>query len=159
MDMIRRILCPTDFSTTASNAMRYAERLAMQVGADLYLVHAFDTPVEMTLAGQSQPLDINHQTQLNQLLVDSPLANRVIRILHAGPAGEVACWLAQEHKCDLIIMGTHGRSGLTHLFFGSIAEYVLRNARCPVLTIRDRPELEPPLQQPLVIPIKAPRFM
>lgn len=159
MEMIRRILCPTDFSTTAAKAMQYAERLAIQTGADLYLAHAFETPIEMTLAGQTQPRDIHHQNQLNQALVESPLANRVIRLLHAGPAGEVICWMAQEHDCDLVIMGTHGRGGLRHLIFGSVAEYVLRHARSPVLTVRDRPDNEPPLQQPLVVPIKAPRFM
>lgn len=159
MDMIQRILCPTDFSDTAGKAIQYAERLAIQTGADLYLVHAFDTPAELTVLAQTHPLDNQHKEQLDAQLVDSTLGNRVIRLLHAGPAGDVICWMAQEHRCDLIIMGTHGRSGLRHLFFGSVAEHVLRHARSPVLTIRDRPENEPPLHQPLVIPIKAPRFM
>ena len=159
MDLIQRILCPTDFSTTAANAMRYAERLALQTGADLFLVHAFDRPVEMTVAAQTVPFDQAHQDQLDQLLRDSTLANRIVRLLHAGSAGEVICWLAQEHNCDLIVMGTHGHSGLKHLIFGSTAEYVLRNARCPVTSIRDRQGDEPKLQQPLVVPIKAPRFM
>ena len=159
MEMIRRILCPTDFSPTADKAMRYAERLATQTGADLYLVHAFGRPVELTVAGQTHPYDQQHEEQLNRLLVDSPLANRVVRLLHAGPAGEVICWLAQEHASDIIIMGTHGAGALRHLIFGSVAEYVLQHARCPVLTIRDRPADEPPLQQPLVVPIKAPRYM
>ena len=159
MQMIQRILCPTDFSPAAAGAIDYAERLAEQAGADLYLVHAFDTPVEMTLAGQTHPLDPKHQQQLDELLISSPLANRIVRMLHAGPPGEVICWMAQQQVCDLIVMGTHGRSGLKHLLFGSVAEYVLRHARCPVLTIRQRPKDEPPLQQPLVMPIKAPRFM
>ena len=159
MQMIQRILCPSDFSAAAAGAMQYAERLAQQTGADLFLVHAFDTPVEMTVASQSHPRDPRHQQQLDELLVDSTLGNRVSRLLHAGPAGEVICWMAQQHSCDLIVMGTHGRGGLRHLLFGSVAEYVLRHARCPVLTIRERPESEPPLSQPLVVPIKAPRFM
>ena len=159
MDMIRRILCPTDFSDAANTAVKYAEKLALQTGADLYLVHAFDTPIEMTVIGQTHPLDAWHREQLDQSLVESPLANRIIRLLHAGSAGEVICWMAQEHNCDLIVMGTHGHGGLMHLIFGSVAEYVLRHARCPVLTIRNRPENEPPLPQPLVVPIKAPRFM
>lgn len=159
MDMIRRIMCPTDFSPTAGKAMRYAERLALQTGADLYLVHAFGRPVELTVAAQTHPYDLQHQEQLERLMVDSPLANRVIRLLHAGPAGEVICWLAQEHASDIIIMGTHGANALHQLIFGSVAEYVLQHARCPVLTIRDRDPKEPPLEQPLVVPIKAPRFM
>jgi universal stress protein A len=159
MDMIRRILCPTDFSPTAEMAMRYAERLAMQTGADLYLVHAFGRPVELTVAAQTHPYDLQHEEKLNRLLVDSPLSNRVIRLLHAGGAGEVICWLDQEHQSDIVIMGTHGAGALHHLIFGSVAEHVLQHARCPVLTIRDRPANEPPLEQPLVVPIKAPRYM
>lgn len=159
MDMIRRVLCPTDFSSTADMAMRYAERLALQTGADLYLVHAFDQPVEMTVPAQTHPMDLKHQEKLEPLLRDSPLANRVVRLLHAGPAGEVICWTAQEQNCDMIVMGTHGHGNLKHLIFGSVTEHVLRNARCPVLAIRDRPDNEPPLKQPLVVPLKAPRFM
>jgi len=159
MEMIRRILCPTDFSSTADKAMRYAERLAMQTGADLYLVHAFGRPVELTVAAQTHPYDSQHEEKLNRLLVDSALANRIVRLLHAGSAGEVICWLAQEHSSDIIVMGTHGSGALHHLIFGSVAEHVLQHARCPVLTIRDRPANEPPLEQPLVVPIKAPRYM
>ncbi len=159
MDMIRRILCPTDFSATATKAVKYAERLALQTAADLYLVNAFSTPVELTVASQTSPRDSQHQENMNQLLVESPLANRVVRLLHAGEPGEVICWMAQEHSCDVIIMGTHGHGGLHHLIFGSVAEYVLRHARCPVMTIRNRPDNEPPLTQPLVVPVKAPRFM
>ncbi|MBS0204070.1 MAG: universal stress protein [Planctomycetes bacterium] len=159
MDLIRKILCPTDFSATADKAVKYAEKLALQTGADLYLVHAFDVPLEMTVVGQSHPMDIKHREQLDQTLVESPLTNRVIRLLHAGAPGEVICWMAQEHNCDIIVMGTHGHGALMHLIFGNVAEYVVRHARCPVITIRNRPENEPPLPQPLVVPIKAPRFM
>jgi len=159
MEIIQRIMCPTDFSPTAAKAMDYAERLALQSGADLYLAHAFDVPVELTVPGQVHPLNSRHQEQLDSLLLDSPLENRVVRLLHAGHAGEVICWMAQHNNCDLIVMGTHGHGGLRHLIFGSIAEYVVRHARCPVITIRDRPDNEPPLQQPLVVPVKAPRFM
>jgi len=159
LDMIRRILCPTDFSNTATAAVKYAERLALQTAADLYLVHAFSTPVELTVAAQTLPRDSQHQEHLDLTLASSPLSNRVIRLLHAGDPGEVICWMAQEHNCDMIIMGTHGHGGLHHLIFGSVAEHVLRHARCPVMTIRNRPSNEPPLTQPLVVPVKAPRFM
>ena len=82
-----------------------------------------------------------------------------MRVLHAGPPAEVICWLAQERKCDLIVMGTHGRSGLKHLLLGSVAELVLRNARCPVLTVRDRPANDPQLAEPKVLPLAPPRLM
>ena len=156
---IKVIVCPTDFSKAATKAVDYAEQLAIETGAELILVHAFDIPAEMTIRGQEHPRDKRHEEELKAVLNDSPHAARIQRVLHAGQAGEVICWLAQERKCDLIVMGTHGRTGLRHLLMGSVAEHVLRHARCPVLTIRDRDPNEPPLKQPLVLPIPAPAFM
>lgn len=159
MQTITHILCPTDFSSTAVRALKYAERLAIETNAELTLMHAFDTPATYTLSGQEHPRDPRLLQQLNELLVDSPLGNKIHRLQHAGEAGEVICWMAQDRKCDMIVMGTHGRSGVSHLLFGSVAEYVLRHARCPVVTIRDRDPNEPALPQPTVMPIPAPRFM
>lgn len=159
MQTIQRILCPTDFSFLAAKAMAYAERLAIEADAELILLHAFDIPGTWTLAGQEHPRDVRLQEQLYSLLADSSHGNRIQRKLHAGQAGEVICWMAQDQKCDLIVMGTHGWTGLRHLLFGSVAEYVLRHARCPVLSIRDRDPNEPLLAQPMVMPIPAPRFM
>ena len=159
MGLFQHILCATDFSDTAAKAVKYAEHLAIESDAELLLLHAFDDPATMSLAGQLHPRDIRSEQQLNSLLVDSPYADKIHRLQHAGDPGEVICWMAQDRHCDLIVMGTHGRTGLRHLLFGSVAEYVLRHARCPVLTIRDRDPNEAPLEQPLVMPIKAPRFM
>ena len=159
MQTIKRILCPTDFSTSAAKAAVYAEQLAREADAELYLFHAFDTPATWTLSGQEHPRDPSLQLQLDAVLADSPHAHKIHRLQHAGPPGEVICWMAQEQHCDLIIMGTHGRSGLKHLLFGSVAEHVLRHARCPVLTVRDRDPDEPPLPRPAMVPMKAPRFM
>jgi universal stress protein A len=159
MQTIQHILCPTDFSETAEQAMRYADQLAAEAGAELTLVHAFDTPATWTLAGQEHSRDPRLQQQLDALLADSPHSLKIHRLQHAGDAGKVICWMAQDRHCDLIVMGTHGRTGLRHLLFGSVAEYVLRHARCPVITIRDRDPHEPPLPQPIVMPIPPPRFM
>ena len=79
--------------------------------------------------------------------------------MHVGEPGEVICWLAEQQACDLIVMGTHGRQGLLHLLMGSVAEYVMRHARCPVVTVRLLPEKQPPLKEPLVLPLPAPRLM
>ena len=159
MQTIRKILCPTDFSTSAANAAKYAEGLAREADAELFLFHAFDTPATWTLSGQEHPRDPSLQLQLDAVLADSPHAHKIHRLQHAGPPGEVTCWMAQEQHCDLIVMGTHGRGGLKHLLFGSVAEHVLRHARCPVLTVRDRDPDEPPLERPSIVPMKAPRFM
>ena len=159
MPLIQHILCPTDFSKTAEKAMRYAEKLAIELQAKLTLLHAFDTPATWNLQGQVHPQNPDVEKQLIELLVDSPHAARIHRRQHAGAPGEVICWMAQDQSCDLIILGTHGRTGLQHILFGSVAEYVLRHARSPVVTIRDRDPNEPPLPQPIVMPIPAPRYM
>jgi universal stress protein A len=159
MSVIQHILCPTDFSETAARAVKYAESLAMETGAELSLVHSFDIPATWTLQGQSHPRDQRLEKQLDEVLAGSSLGTKLHRLLHAGMPGEVICWTAQDRKCDLIVMGTHGRTGLKHLLFGSVAEYVLRHARCPVVTIRDRDPNEAPLKQPIVMPIPPPAFM
>lgn len=156
MKLIERILCPTDFSTTAEKAVKYAEQLAIEVGAELVLIHAFNIPATWSIAGQTRPMDTTLDDQLNATLSDSPHADKITRLQHIGLPGEVICWMAQDRKCDLIVMGTHGRTGLRHLLFGSVAEYVLQHARCPVITVRDRNPDEPPLEQPIVMPPPPP---
>lgn len=79
--------------------------------------------------------------------------------MHAGPPGEVICWLAEESRCDLIVMGTHGRSGIRHLLQGSVAEYVVRHARCPVTVVRDSADRQSPLTEPRVLPPSPPAWM
>lgn len=156
--IIHRILCPIDFSETSVKAFEYAAKLARHLRAELVLLHAFDTPETLNIAGQTHPL--NHELQTKLEAFQAPSADVAIsRTLHAGDAGEVICWLAEQRGCDLIVMGTHGRSGLKHLLFGSVAEHVLRHARCPVLTVRDRPADERPLPEPLVIPLPPPRLL
>lgn len=159
MKLIQHILCPTDFSETAMKAVKYGEQLAIEAGAELTLIHAFDTPATWNLQGQVHPRDPKLEEQLKAVLADSPHAAKIHRLQHAGLSGEVICWTAQDRGCDLIVMGTHGRTGMRHLLFGSVAEYVLQHARCPVVTIRDRDPNEPPLKQPIVMPIPPPSFM
>ena len=110
------------------------------------------------VAAQERPLDPSLRPKLEG--IKSSYANQKVEyVLHAGPPGEVICWIGQSRNCDLIVMGTHGRTGLMHLFLGSVAEYVMQHARCPVLTVRNRPANEPPLKEPLVLPVPPPRFM
>lgn len=157
MKAIQRILCATDFSDAATDAFRYAERLAKSANAELVVLHAFDVPKTLDYAGQTQPADPLIQERLNAVCASAHVP--VTGVLHAGAPGEVICWVAQSRECDLIVTATHGHTGLAHLLFGSVTEYVLRHARCPVLTVRQRTPDEPPLAEPLVLPVKAPRFM
>ena len=158
MQLIHRILCPVDFSETSMQALHFADALAQSIGAHIVLVHAFEKPKNLTLASPTVPADPELRRQLDELPTSLP-ATQLTRVLHAGDPGEVTCWLAQDRKCGLIVMGTHGRTGLAHLVMGSVAEYVLRNARCPVLVVRNRPQDEPALTEPTVLPVPPPRFM
>jgi universal stress protein A len=155
---IQRILCPVDFSAVSTRALEYAERLAASAGAELVVLHAFDIPASMTYADIANPADATLRSKLNEVALSLP-EPRVTRVLHAGPPGEVICWLGEQRQCDLIVMGTHGRTGVTHLLLGSVAEYVVRHARSPVVTVREHPVGEPPLAEPLVLPPKAPRYL
>jgi nucleotide-binding universal stress UspA family protein len=158
MEPIRRILCPVDFSATSSQAIAYAERLAQALQSEMVLLHVSEGQPEFAVAGQEQPSDPVAQQRLNEIVLSSATLP-VRRLLHIGEPGPVVCWLAEQQQCDLIVIGTHGRQGLVRLLLGSVAEYVVRHARCPVLTVRLVPEQEPPLREPVHLPVPAPRFM
>lgn len=158
MEPIQRILCAVDFSDISANALAYAERLAIATGAELILTHAFDIPASLTYDDVQNPADPAVRQQFEALSLALP-ATKTSRILHVGPAGEVICWLAESRGCDLIVMGTHGRTGLMHLLLGSVTEYVVQHARCPVVAVPQRASSDAPLAEPLVTAPKAPRFM
>ncbi len=158
MPAIDRILCPIDFSEPSLLAFDYAVDFAVGLGAELVLVHAFDNPASYDREGQWKPSDPSLVKKLDEIKPGQGNV-AVTRVLHAGLAEDVICWAAQDQACDLIIMGTHGRTGLKHLLFGSTAEYVLKHATCPVLTIRQQPQDAPVLPEPMVTPIPAPRYM
>jgi universal stress protein A len=157
MKQIKRILCPIDFSETSAKALGYAERLARSTGAELVLLHVFDVPEDLGMLGQQVPADARLPDKLQAIGPSAPELP-VERVLHAGPPADVICWMAQNRDCDLIVMGTHGRGGLAHLFLGSVAEHVLRHARSPVVVVRNRSANEPPLVEPRVLPMRPPRF-
>jgi nucleotide-binding universal stress UspA family protein len=155
---IQRILCPIDFSATSFHALAFAERLAVSLSAEIVLLHVSGSEPSYAVGGEPPASDTDAKRQLDG--VRPTAANLAIqRILHAGEPGEVICWLAESRQCDLIVMGTHGRRGLMHALLGSVAEYVMRHARSPVMTVRLVPENEPPLKEPVLLPVPAPRFM
>ena len=155
--MIERILCAVDFSDTSATAFEYAEELANSLAGELILLHAFDQAAPAD-GGRPRPADPTVRIKLEAMQISSQQVH-LFHVLKDGPAGEVICWVADDRNCDLIVMGTHGRTGISHLLFGSTAEYVLRHARCPVLTIRQRPDDEAPLKEPSITPPPPPKFM
>ena len=136
---IRTILHPTDFSPCSDYAFRLACILARDYIARLILVHVKPPPVIVGEVGvipaDPEGYDKALMDQLNQLQpADARLP--VERYLLQGSAADEIVRLAGAKKCDLIVMGTHGRTGLGRLVMGSVAEVVLRKAPCPVLTVK-----------------------
>ena len=146
MTPITRILVPTDFSGTADEALAYAVALAGQVGATVHLVHAFDDPDAVSLyANVYVPMppemraDIlkGIQAQLSARVATPGHQKVTTEVLTGAPAKTIVD-AAVQNQCDLIVMGTHGRHGVTHLLLGSVAERVVRTATCPVLVVRPK---------------------
>ena len=146
---IASILAPTDFSRHAESALRYAVALAERLGATLHLLHVLPDVVvpvgpDPTLA-PSQPPEYYTETeeQSRQALRDlldptwgtAPEVEAAVR--WGGPVDAIVGYAADQ-KIGLIVIATHGRTGLSHALLGSVAERIVREAPCPVLTIRDR---------------------
>jgi len=137
---IKTILHATDFSEHSSYAFQFACALARDYGAKLVLLHVYPTPVVPTLSGAAIPLTMDVPREellemLNEIKADDP-AIVIERVLAVGePAFEIRR-MADAYHADLIVMGTHGRGGLSRFVMGSVAEDVCRNANCPVLTVR-----------------------
>ncbi|QDT00248.1 universal stress protein [Adhaeretor mobilis] len=140
---IIKILLPTDFSESSKAALGYASTLAAETGAKLIIAHVFnDTPIYLAgYAGMATMPDYSPEVErANRKLLEQvqPTKSNVQvehRFLNGPPEKEIV-GLADREQVDLIVMGTHGRTGLSRLLMGSIAEGVLRNAKCPVLTVK-----------------------
>ena len=142
---IHHILAPTDFSEYAQQAVTAAIELAQTFGAKLTVLHVVEPPsylVDSHAFAHQAPLllkalEEQAQQELDQLLSSIPGAQLEItrRVLVGVPYQRIA-ERASAEQVDLIVMATHGRTGLRHLVLGSVAERVVRMAPCPVLTIR-----------------------
>jgi len=138
----RLILHPTDFSECSTYAFRIAADLARQNHASLLVLHVVETlgPGNVTFGEAATQLEPeNYQRRLQQDLQRNVPEVPGISMRHllaeGDPAKEIER-LAREQSCDLIVMGTHGRTGLNRLLIGSIAEQVIRRAPCPVLVTK-----------------------
>ncbi|MGD8861146.1 MAG: universal stress protein [Myxococcales bacterium] len=140
---VEHILCPVDFSDTSEFALTYAALLAKKLGARVTALHAFELG-EGIYPDDAIPMRDNLMQQLGPDL-DRRLSELAARCDHGalietlrveGAAHRVICEQAEALGVDLIVMGTHGRSGLAHALLGSVTERVLRTAPVPVLTVR-----------------------
>ncbi len=145
---IKKILVPTDFSESSEKSLLYGISLAEQYGAELYVLSAiddrvFDDPLFVVYAEQEmrQNRKAVYEEYLSKVVAgikrDHPKL-AVQQVLRMGVAFvEIVDFARQEH-IDLIIIGSHGRTGIAHLLIGSTAEKVVRKAPCPVLTVRPK---------------------
>jgi nucleotide-binding universal stress UspA family protein len=135
---IRHILVPTDFSAPSQQAMTYAFELAQKVGAKLSLLHVIEVPVyAIEVSLPLEDLEQDARRGLARLLPEAAAAHvDVTRLVAMGVPYEQILEMATAEQVDLIVMATHGRTGLRRLAMGSVAERVVRMAPCPVLTIR-----------------------
>ena len=142
---IRRILFATDFSEGSSHALPYAADIARQYGAKLFLVHVIYDVAKS--AGWYVPhvsideiyndMEKSARAELEKSFVDEMRGlDDIERVVLKGIPYEEISKFAGEKKIDLVVLGTHGRRGIDRMLFDSTAEQVVRNAPCPVLSVR-----------------------
>jgi nucleotide-binding universal stress UspA family protein len=136
---IKTILHPSDFSERSVFAFRLACSLAHSYGARLIVLHVAEPPIAAAGEGALILLPdvdlVAIRKRLQQLLPEDPDIT-IEHQLVEGEAGREILAAAERSKCDVIVMGTHGRTGLSRLLMGSVSERVVRNAACPVLTVK-----------------------
>ena len=145
MIQLKNILIPTDFSAHSAKAADYGFALAEKFGAKVHVLH-----VQETLPSQTPMFVMGLAIPSHSLESKESALAAISSFLKAGgrSADGVVCAAidgvpfveviryAKEHEIDLIVIGTHGRTGLTHVLMGSVAERVVRKSACPVLTVR-----------------------
>jgi len=152
MDLIKKILTPTDLSSFSASGVHYACNLAKALGAEVIVAHAVSTSeftshatsLKITTSGaEADDLIgklVEHQKQQLRQFCERHLASvsadlNVQQIVEMGDPHTLIVNWARDNAADLIVMSTHGRSGLPRMILGSVTEKVLRSAACPVLAI------------------------
>ena len=152
MDFIKKILTPTDLSSFSASGVRYACNLAKALGAEVIVAHAVSTSeftshatslkITTSGAGADDLIGklVEHQKQQLRQFCEHHLASvsadlNVQELVEMGDPHTLIVNWARDKAADLIVMSTHGRSGLPRMILGSVTEKVLRSAACPVLAI------------------------
>jgi nucleotide-binding universal stress UspA family protein len=150
---LQKIVLPTDFSGCANYALPYAASIARATGATIICVHVVEPVVPavgytglaepMPIADISDQLEDSAERQLPKLAECEECEGLKIEevIVHGDAAAEIVR-VAEEHDADLVVISSHGRTGLGRIIFGSTAEAVVRHATCPVLVVKPPPEEE-----------------
>ena len=145
MKPVKKILVPVDFSIHSAHAVQFAADLSRRYEAPLELLHVLEPTVYALPAAyvlptseQSSRIMEGLRTQLSSTELDAVRAGAWSvgsTLVEGNPIGEILR-IAKEAQFDLIVMGTHGRTGIKHVLLGSVAENVVRTASCPVLIVR-----------------------
>ncbi len=145
MISLKKILCPIDHSDCSKEALKYAVSLAMKDEAKLYLLHVIDirsfNDSLVTMSPQIPDKETLEQLRIKLLdcipeeIRDDMDVEAVV--LQGVPFAEIIS-TAREKEADMIVIGSHGRTGISHMMLGSVSEKVVRKAPCPVLTVRKR---------------------
>ena len=142
---IQNILLPTDFSNLSLSAARYAIDIAKQYGAKIHFLNVLEkTPPILAIRSLDlsedkiiKTIEEDARSSLNKALdtINRDKAVEIIPVIQKGIDFEIIIDYAESNKIDLIVIATHGRTGILHTLLGSVAEKVIRYAKCPVLVI------------------------
>ena len=140
-----KILCAVDLSDGSRDALELAVDLAKRIDAELTLVHVFEKPPPVV--GLPLPADLYDRTSREveeelaawRARAEQRTGMRIGTVLARGDATEEVLRIADDGKYDLVVTGTHGRSGLKRAIMGSVADKIVRRAPCPVLVARPPP--------------------
>ena len=142
MPIFHRILCPIDFDDNSLSALRLGAQMAARDAARLYLMHVIRVVEEATVAAPAI-FERDERTTGDELqkIAESHLKgiNYQVVLRYGHPAEQIIA-AERDLDADLLVMATHGRSGILHLIFGSVAERVLHESACPVLIVRNAPQ-------------------
>ncbi len=149
MGLPKRILVATDFSDVSDAALDYAINLAKAVGAKITLAHVYEIPVYGFPSGAmvaSPEFAVSVMTAAQEAAKTACVAHaqagvEITPVVSRGSTWEEVHRIAEEVSADLIVIGTHGRRGISHVMLGSVAEKIIRTATLPVLTIHARRNL------------------
>jgi len=143
--VFKKILFPTDFSVASDYAMSYAISMAKRYKAKFFLLHVVDTTYDISgfyiphISAEKLMQEMEEAAEKKLTNISSAISRRIKAreiVVKSGIPHKEILKFAKDKGVDMIIMGTHGKAGLDHLLFGSTTERVLRQASCPVLTIR-----------------------
>jgi universal stress protein A len=142
MIKVKKILWPTDFSDNSKTSQLYANELAQQFSAELHIIHVIVdpayvvSPMGVGYIPDSYQADVRERSdkELADLFTESEGLN-IVRKTIDGMAADSITQYALDNDINMIVMGTHGYSGISRMLMGSVAEKVVRSASCPVLTV------------------------